>query len=74
MLRTKLNIALELDNDGAVTCYGKYDIYQCVTFKCFCCRNVVKKMEIQTCYLAKTIIDCLSHLQQQANDLSKLKR
>jgi len=31
-------------------------------------------MEIQTSYLAKTILDCLSHLLQQDNDLSKLKR
>jgi len=45
-----------------------------------CCVQVLllsqcgKKMGIQTCYLAKTILDCLSHLQQQENDLSKLKR
>jgi len=36
--------------------------------------DMVKKMEILTCYLAKTILDCLRHLQQQENDLSKLKR
>jgi len=57
-----INHSMHMVTYGLFTCYGKDDIfhlrtgiYQCVVLKCFCCRNVI----IQTCYLAKTILDCL---------------